>query len=162
MAYTIEHATFVAGQLERLATYNVHQLAGQFANLDFWLAEAAHAIQVIDDYPKRFKQLRDAQVRWVRAHDAVVSTYCPHCGGACEFGPQRPTPPTRIPSNELDTARRSVRDASYRLLLRLFRARWIDEAQLRERCAKVGTSIDTADLEEERRVGGSGSQDSDR
>lgn len=35
-------------------------------------------------------------------------------------------------------------------LRRLFRARWIDEAQLREGCAKVGTSIDNADLEERR------------
>jgi hypothetical protein len=40
MAYTLERAALIASQLERLATSNVHQLAGQFANLDFWLDEA--------------------------------------------------------------------------------------------------------------------------
>lgn len=135
-------------QLEKLATYNVHQLAGQFANLDFWIAEAAHSISVIDNYPTRFAQMRDAQLRWVDAHGTVVSDYCPHCGGACEFGPQRPSPPTRIPSSQLDAARRSVKDATYHLLLRLYRAGWIDEIRLRAVCDQVGTSVDIADLEQ--------------
>lgn len=138
----------MATQIEKIASYNTHQLAGQFANLDFWLAEATHAIRILDGYPNRFKQLREAQIRWVDAHDTLVSDYCPHCGAACEFGPQRPTPPHRIPSNELDTARRALRDAVYHLLLRLFRLRWIEEEKLREACERVGTSVDVTDLEE--------------
>ncbi len=42
LAYTIDQATLLASQLERLATAGAHQIAGQFANLEFWLAEAVH------------------------------------------------------------------------------------------------------------------------
>ncbi|WP_394840733.1 hypothetical protein LZC95_27125 [Pendulispora brunnea] len=147
MIYTLEQATRVASQLEKLATYNVHQLAGQFPNLDFWLGEAIHALQIIDDYPRRFKLLRDAQERWVNEHGTIVSEYCPICGGKCEFGPMRPSPPTRTPSTELDAARRSVRDGAYHLLLRLHRVGWIDKERLMVECERVGTSVDLADLE---------------
>lgn len=137
----------MADQLQRLATFNPHQLAGQFANLDFWLAEAGRAIEIIDDYAGRFVRMRDAQLAWVDAHDTVVSDWCAPCGGACEFGPQRPDPPTRISSSELNLARKAVRDGAYRLLVRLYRAEWIDETRLRAACEQVGTGFDLGDLE---------------
>jgi len=61
-SYSIERAALIADQLERLATQNLHQLAGQAANLIFWISEAAHAIRTIDEYPARFRRLREAQV----------------------------------------------------------------------------------------------------
>lgn len=39
MSHSTDRAALIAGQLERLARQNAHQLAGQVANLDFWIAE---------------------------------------------------------------------------------------------------------------------------
>ena len=153
MSYTTERATLMASQLERLATYNAHELAGQLPNLEFWLAEAAHALAVIDDYPARFVRLRDAQVRWVDAHGTrVMAGHCDHCGGRCELGPVKPQAPRRIPSADLDATRRAVRDGAYHLLLRLLREGWSDEARVRAGCDQVGTSIDVDDLDAIRRA----------
>jgi hypothetical protein len=103
---------------------------------------------VIDDYPQRFARLHNAQLRWVEDHDTrVTSGYCEYCGGRCVVGPVKPPAPRRISSTELDAARRAVRDGVYHLLLRLYRAGWIDETGLRAGCGQVGTSIDLADLD---------------
>jgi len=130
MSYTTEQAALLAGQLERLASAGVHQIAGQFANLEFWLGEAVHVLATIDDYPRRFRQLREAQIAWVTAHGTQVLGYCAHCGGRCELGPQTPAAPTRISSDEMDAARRGVRQGCYRLLLRCYRAHLVDEPAL--------------------------------
>jgi hypothetical protein len=50
----------VTAQLAKFATLNRHQLAGQVANLDFWLAEARHWLDVIDGYRPRFERLKAA------------------------------------------------------------------------------------------------------
>lgn len=43
MSFSTEMAGLVAGQLARFVTLNRHQLAGQVANLEFWLAQVRHA-----------------------------------------------------------------------------------------------------------------------
>lgn len=146
MSYSIERAALIANQLERLATQNPHQLAGQASNLDFWVAEAAHAIATLDDYPSRFRKLRDAQVGWVNAHGTKVSGYCPHCHGACELGPVTPGPPRRIPSEDIAAARDAVRLGVRRYLLRLYRAHFVEEDAVRRACAGLGVSIQDEDL----------------
>lgn len=130
MSYSISKAKLIADQLNRLATQHMHQLAGQYSNLDFWMNEAEQALAVIDHYPERFRKLRDAQVSWVRAHDTRVSVYCEICGGGCEFGPNTPDAPHRISSEDLGTARDGVRSAVTRYLLRLFRADVLSESNL--------------------------------
>lgn len=147
MSYSIKRATQIADQLERLATQNAHQLAGQVANLNFWISEAVLAISTIDDYPVRFRRLRDAQIGWVKAHGTKVSDYCLHCGGACEFGPQTPEPPQRIPTKDLAAARDLVRRAARRYLLRLYRAHFLDEDRVRGACAEVGVGVETEDFD---------------
>lgn len=146
MAYTIERAELLAEQLERFAHSNLHQLAGQLANLDFWLAEAEHALSMIDDYPKRFRRLRDSQVAWVKAHGTKVSDYCPICGGGCEFGPQTPVPPKRIPSEQMGAARDKVRRSVFRLLLRCYRSSLLDEVAVREKCERLGVNVEREDF----------------
>lgn len=145
MAYGIDQANNVASQLEKFTTSFAEHLAGQVANLDFWLEEVAHALRVLDGYPTRFSRLRAAQEAWVKTHGPVATSFCPHCGGKCELG-ETPRPPRRVPSGELDEARRRLKDATYRLLLRCHRARMVDEATLRAACQRVGTSVDPADL----------------
>ena len=146
MAYSIKQAAIIADQLERLATQNTHQLAGQVANLDFWISEAIHAVRTIDDYPARFRRLRDAQVGWVKAHGTKVSGYCPACGGACEFGPQTPDAPNWIPTQDLAEAREAIRQAGRRFLLRLYRAHFVDEDRVREECNLIGIGVESEDF----------------
>lgn len=81
MSYSIKRASLITDQLERLATQNAHQLAGQFSNLDFWIAEGVDAIRVINEYPQRFRRLREAQVAWVKWLSAFImsrSITCAH------------------------------------------------------------------------------------
>lgn len=146
MSYSIKRAGLIADQLERLATQNVHQLAGQSANLAFWISEAVTAIAAIDQYPTRFRLLRDAQLEWVEAHGTKVSGYCAQCGGACELGPSTPAPPQRIPSEDLDAARELIRRGARRYLLRLYHAHFMDEQALRRACAEVGVGLEVEDF----------------
>jgi hypothetical protein len=145
--YTLQIASLVAKQLQKFSTCSAYHLAGHLENLDFWLSEASRVVRVIDDYSARFVRLRDAQVGFVESHRATESPWCPYCSGACEFGPFVPSPPQRIPTSELESARRAVRDATYAFLLRCFRAGGIDQARLRAGCDQVGTSVDMADVE---------------
>jgi hypothetical protein len=146
MAYSIEQADLLAAQLEKFTTSYAHHLVGQFANVDFWLDEAKRALEVIENYNKRFTRMRDAQKAWIEAHKTVVSSFCPVCRGKCEFDPRRPEPPTRIRSQELEAAKRRLKDAVYKFLLRCHRAGLTDEAGLKAGCQRVGTSVDLKDL----------------
>ena len=146
MAYSIDQATLISVQLEKFTTSYAHHLIGQFANLDFWIAEANHAIAVIDNYHKRFTRMRDAQRDWVKAHKTVENSFCPYCGGSCEFGPKPPQRPTRIRSQELEEARRRLKDAVYQFLLRCHRGGLLDDMALKAACEQAGTSVDLKDL----------------
>ncbi|MEZ4446187.1 MAG: hypothetical protein R3B72_44330 [Polyangiaceae bacterium] len=147
--YSVAKAALIADQIRRFATQHVHQLAAHHANLDFWIAEAASAVQTIDDYHRRFKRLRNAQVKWVREHDTKISWYCPICRGGCEFGPQTPARPRRVSSDDLAEARDDLRRAVRQYLVRLYHAELINEAEIREHAERVGASIETEDLESE-------------
>ena len=146
MSYSIKRATLIAEHLERLATQNAHQLAGQFANLDFWIAEAADAIRVMEQYPVRFRRLRDAQVAWVRAHDTKVSGYCLICGGVCEFDPRTPDPPLRIRSEELADARTVLQRAGRAYLLRLYRAHLLEKDAVQRVCDQLDIGVEEDDF----------------
>lgn len=146
MVYSIEQAELLATQLEKFTTSYAHHLVGQFANLEFWLDEVTHALSVLENYNKRFNEMRDAQKVWVEAHKTVVSGFCSHCGGTCEFDPRRPEPPTRIRSQELEAEKRRLKDAAYKFLLRCHRMGLLDEPELKKLCERVGTSVDLKDL----------------
>ena len=150
MAYTIEHANQVASQLERFTTAFAHQVVGQFANLAFWLDEVEHAVAVIDAYPSRFAAMELAQHEWVAKHDTVVGSFCRHCGGKCELAPgmSPPNAPRRIDARQMAEAKRRVKDATYRFLLRGYRTKLLDRSALIAACERIGTSVDFADLHE--------------
>lgn len=146
MIYTIEKANLLANQLNRFATSYAHHLAGQFANVEFWLDETEAALKTIDEYNKRFLRLRDAQKEWVENHGTVVYEYCPHCGGRCEFADGTPSPPVRYSSQELKTVRRNLVESFREFLLRCYRAGHLDENALEIMFNRVGTSIEPSDL----------------
>ena len=68
MSFSENMARVVADQFARFVTLNTHQLAGHMANLDFWVAQARHALEVIDDYEPRFRRLKSAQDQYVAEH----------------------------------------------------------------------------------------------
>ena len=144
MVYTVEQANRIASQLERLTSGYAHHVAGQHANLEFWLGEAEHALAAIEGYKARFERLKQAQVAWVESHNTVVGSYCPICKGACELEPKfsKPEPPKRIKPAELGAARRRLRDAAYHFLLRCYRMEFVDEREVRAACERLGTSVE--------------------
>ena len=147
--YTIEKANLISEQLRRFTNGYAHHVAGQFANIDFWLHEVQQAIKTIDEYNKRFNNIRDGQKSWVESHGTVVHDYCPICGGKCELTDSngQPTPPDRFPSNDLMSARRELIDSAYFFLLRCYRMRLLNKDVLETKCEEIATSIEPSDLE---------------
>src|SRR3954454_1343197 len=102
MSFSTDVADVVAKQLSRLTTLNRHQLAGQVANLDFWLGEVRHALGVIDGYGVRFVRMHGAEEAYAAGH-AGLDFDGHHCTPK-----QPPPPPHRIPDRELQKARKAV------------------------------------------------------
>ncbi|MEO7766807.1 MAG: hypothetical protein ABIS01_05245 [Ferruginibacter sp.] len=149
MIYTIEKANLITEQLKRFTNGYAHYVAGQFANLDFWFNEVQESIKVIDEYHKRFSNIRDEQKQWLEAHGPVVYNYCPICEGRCELDDGNPAfseRPVRASSTELKAARKELVDSAYFFLLRCYRMRLLDKNILETKCAAIGTSIEPSDL----------------
>jgi hypothetical protein len=141
MAYTTEIANILAENIERFATLNPHQVAGHVANLDFWLGEVRHCLQVIDGFSKRFETMKTAQMNYVVEHH--TKQFClddPCCTEATA------SLPTRIPEREMKDAKQRLRDATYRFLVRCHKSGFINEDTLREAADSIGTGIDLRDL----------------
>ena len=140
MSFSEHMAKIVAEQLERFVTLNRHQLAGHVANLDFWVAQAHHALAVIDGYQERFHKLKAGQAEYVAAHGTVVSS--PFDSDIT--GP--PDLPRRVPDGSLRDARRAVADSTYRFLVRCCNDGLIAESRLRAICRNLDIGVETTDL----------------
>lgn len=117
MAYSSDMAKLLAQQLNRLVTLKKHQLAGHFANLDFWLDEVKHCQAVIDGYRARFEHLRH--------HDPRIP---------------------RVPDREIESTRHELREAAYRFLIRCHHEGLLDEAALRQAADQLDIGVDLADV----------------
>lgn len=146
MIYTVEKAELITEQLRRFNDGYAHHVAGQFANIDFWMEEVRFSITAIDDYNKRFNKMRDAQKSWIEAHGTLVYDYCPICGGKCELSNGYPAPPIRMPDNELKDVRKKLIDIAYLYLLRGYRMQLLTESDLIAKCQLIGTSLDPTDI----------------
>jgi len=147
MIYTIEKANLVSEQLRKFTSGYAHHVAGQFANIDYWIKEIQESTKTIDGYNKRFINIRDEQKEWVESHGTVVYDYCPYCGGKCELSNGIPSPPTRMSSIELKESRKKLIDSAYYFLLRCYRMKLLDKNQLKMKCNEIGTSIELSDVE---------------
>src|SRR5262245_9883274 len=96
VSFSTDLAGLVTDQLLRFVTLNRHQLAGQVANLDFWLAQVRHALAALDGYGVRFVRMEGAQKQYVAVHGTKLSEY-----GPCGPEERTPPPPRRIPDREL-------------------------------------------------------------
>jgi hypothetical protein len=146
LIYTVEKATLLAEQLRRFTTGYGHHLAGQFANIEFWIAEVESALKALDEYGQRFTRMRDAQREWVEGHGTVVNAYCEFCHGKCEFSDGVPTPPVRTADEPLKEARRALSDAGYELLLRCYRQQLLAKEELEALCLRIDSGLDPSDL----------------
>ena len=106
-----------------------HQLAGHAANLEFWIGEVKHTLDVIDGYDERFKRLRDGE----RALGPVVDI----------FRPSKQLRPS-ISDHELKALRRRVVEAAELFLRRCFSEDLISEADLESHCLRL--DLDSREL----------------
>ena len=134
-------AKLVTDQLSRFVTLNRHQLAGHVANLDFWLAQVRHCLQVIDGYGARFRLLKTAQQEHVAEHHTVAFYLDDPC---CTRG--KPDPPRKVADSELKDARVALTEATRRFLVRCYTAGLIGEPAFRKACDDSGIGFDPADL----------------
>jgi hypothetical protein len=141
-AYSTDLANLLTGQLTKFTTLNRHQLAGQVANLDFWLAEARHCLEVLDSYPLRFERLQAAQTEYVQQHNTIEFSLDDPC---CTKSTA--AKPIRIRDEDRSGPRRELCDAVYRLLLRCYRERLIDEPRLLQACKFLDISVESGDLQ---------------
>jgi hypothetical protein len=133
VSFSTDLAELVTDQLSRFVTLNRHQLAGQVANLDFWVAQVRHTLAALDGYGVRFVRMDAAQERYVAAQGTTESIQ-----NAGEWIERKASPPRRIPDRELRKARRELTDAAFRFL---------------ERCRKEGLLSETEFAEASRGLG---------
>jgi hypothetical protein len=133
VSFSTDMARLVTDQLSRFVTLNRHQLAGQVANLDFWLAQVRHALAIIDGYGVRYVRMHGAQERYVSAHGSTESI--PVVDGYKE---RRASPPRRISDRELQKERRALIDAAARFLERCQQDGLISELQMSEATTNLG------------------------
>lgn len=126
MSFSTDMAELIGNQLSRFVTLNRHQLAGQVANLDFWLAQVRHALAVIDGYGVRFIRMEAAQEQHVAGAGSTMS----------EFG--RPSRPRRVPDRELRKSRRALVEAAARFAQRCRQEGLISKSQLSSVLAGLG------------------------
>lgn len=115
------------------------------------MAEAAAAVTAIDEYPVRFRKLRDSQVAWVRARALRIPLYCPICNGQCAYGAQPHDAPRRIPSEALSAARNSVTGSAVQLLLRLYDSGLIGKPEVNRYVDALRLPIEPDDLHDRAR-----------
>lgn len=147
MAYVAEISKALTNTVSGFATLNAYQLAGQTANLDFWLDEVTHCLEVIDGYDHRFEKLQNAQTAYVAARKTV--TFPP---GEL-FDPAEPPTfdsprPLRrgVKTIELKRLGTELQEATYCLLIRCYNDGLIDREALRRAAERVGIPVNERDL----------------
>jgi hypothetical protein len=135
MAYSTDIADLLAAQLQKFVTLNRHQLAGQVANLDFWLAEVRHCLDVIDRYPERFARLSSAQEQHVTRHGTVEFDLTDR-----EFQ-YRASPAQRVPAQAMQKSRRGLVQVTRQLLQRCVKEGFLTDDAARRALEGLGIDV---------------------
>ena len=150
MIYTVEKAILISRQLRKFTDSYAHMVAGQYANIDFWMDEVISALKAIDEHNSRFEKMRDAQEDWIEEKNTRIPNYCHICEGVCEFDDKhnrKPELPKQRANNEKKRARKELVDSAYYFLTRCYRMGIISSKELKIKCDAIGTSIDPQHLE---------------
>jgi hypothetical protein len=137
MSFSTDMARLVADQLSRFVSLNPHQLAGQAANLTFWISQARHALDTLDGYGVRFVQMHAAQEQYVSEHGVTEFVL-----GATTPQTRRASPPRRIPDRQLRQARKALIEAAYRFMTRCRKEGLISLEQLAAARETLGVGSD--------------------
>lgn len=148
MAYSSDITGILSAQLGKFVTSNRHQLAGQAANIAFWLDEVRHCLTVIDGYPARFQRLQTAQEAHVTAHATVefrrsLDLKSPDLD---DEDLQRPKKLQPVNDKQLRQARQKLCDAAYGFLVRCCNEGFIDEPELRAACNSLAIGVEASDI----------------
>ena len=149
LIYTIEKAELITAQLQRFSSGHSHHIAGQYANIMFWVSELEQSLKALDEYGSRFNSMRKAQEEWVEQQGTEVHNYCAICQGRCEFCNGRPPTPARMRNSTIQETRRKLSEAGYEFLLRCYRIDLVEKNELKDLCTRIGSGLDPADLEAE-------------
>ncbi|MCE2962852.1 MAG: hypothetical protein ACK5UE_03350 [Chitinophagales bacterium] len=149
MIYTVEKAILVTNQLKKFKDSYAFMVAGQFANIDFWMNEVMSGLKAIDEHNMRFEKMYKAQKKWTEEKNVKVPDYCSICNGICELSNKhyiKPELPKNSAKKEKIDSRKELINASYYFLVRCFKLELLDENLFREYCHCIGTSIDPNDF----------------
>jgi hypothetical protein len=135
LSFSQDLANVVAEQVERFGQHRNYHLAAHVPNLDFWISQVRNALSVIDGYEFRFENLKVAQNEYIQQHQIRV----PSRIDPLDFF--TPDGPRRIPSHELNKARRRLVAATSRFLECLVREQFITGHRMRE--ISLGLGIDS-------------------
>jgi hypothetical protein len=140
MPYTTEIANALVATLRMFQSLNRHQFAGNAANVEFWIDEAKHCLDVVDGYRTRFDAIKKAQADYVAKHQTVTTGY-----GDDGY---RSIPPAKsnLSEQERKQIRKDIVAAAYAFVIRAFKEGLIAEKHVRELVARIGASVDPADL----------------
>jgi hypothetical protein len=95
---------------------------------------------VIDEYKQRFERMKQAQDRHVSSHGTIEFDLSDPCRTA-----DRPRT-KRVAVAELNGARRTLLDTTYRFLVRCHNEGFVDEPTLRETCDGLEIGVEYTDL----------------
>jgi hypothetical protein len=129
--------------LSKLTKLGPHQLAGHVANLEFWVAQARSALLAIDSEQERHQRGKSAQLQHAmqnRITDSIPGE---------PTTDRLPDDPKQTPSVALNAARRWVKDATYRFLVRCFHDGLIAAEQVRAICNDLSIEVERSDLRNE-------------
>jgi hypothetical protein len=153
MTYTIIIADAVSKSISKFSTLNTYQLGGHVANLDFWVAQVKNAIEVLDGYSRRHKQMQLAQKEYIAQHDTrnfTASESLLHR----EF-PYEPlydlasadTDRPSIDSETIKLKRRELVDNFYSFLKRCHKERVLDSAKARKALSDCNIGVEPGDFQ---------------
>lgn len=150
MIYTVEKANLISERLRKFTDSDDYMIAGQFANIEFWIEEVVYSIKAIDEHNKRFEKMYNSQKLWIEEKNVSVPNYCHICDGICELTDQhykKPELPKQRANQEKKEARKELIDSAYYFLIRCFKTNLLNIEELKMYCNKIGTSIDPVDMD---------------
>lgn len=133
MSYVEDITEPLVSTLTHTGGLPARQLAGHAANLEFWVGEVRHALNVIDGYGERFRKLKDGDRA---AAERIGPQFHP-------FRSERPVRPG-IRDHELKELRLRLTDSAYHVLRRCYKEGFVSETEIEEYGERLG--FDTLEL----------------
>jgi len=112
----------------------VHKLAGYASNLDFWVAEIRHCLDVIDGYERRYQRMRQGERKYYDEHKDEWQK-------RRRMGQSPQTQKRSIKAHELSEVRKAIVSASDVFFFRCWREGFIDAEGLRRIGSILGVDL---------------------